>query len=381
MRVAVFTSGRQDWGILEPVCRAIAASPELTLLLIAGGMHCRDRNPTELDGLSVHAVVPALPREDDDRAVAKAAGDTLRMLADALRNVHAECVLILGDRTETLAAALTATCMRLPLVHLHGGEETAGAIDNACRHAITRLAHLHAVAHDACAKRLRTWGEQAERIIVSGAPALDALLHCELPTIHELEEKLQRDLGKPLIALCVHPTTLGGDPDKEARAVLEGTTSALVGCPDALVVMTRANVDAGGTRINNLLSAHAARDRRFISASDLGSRNWWSLMAHASVLVGNSSSGILEAPCFDLPVVNVGDRQLGRLRVGPCHDVAPEAWAVAAAVRTALEHPRPLPTAPHATAYGDGNAAQRIAAALVSFSREDHVTRLRKGTP
>lgn len=379
MRCAVFTSGRQDWGILAPVCRAIAASPVLTLLVVAGGMHCRERNPIELDGLRVDAVVPALPRGDDDHAVARAAADTTRMLADALRDVRAECLLILGDRTETLAAALAAACLRLPLVHLHGGEETVGAIDNACRHAISRLAQLHAVAHAAFAERLIAWGEPRERVVVSGAPALDGLLHGDLPDAEELGNHLRRPLGTPLLILTHHPTTLGAmSPDAEVRAVLDGTVSALVGCAKALVVMTRANVDAGGVRINTLLAEQAAKDRRFVLAGDLGSRRWWGLMAQATAMVGNSSSGILEAPCFDLPVVNVGDRQQGRLRIGPCTDVAPAAWAVAAALRQALDHPRPLPAKPHATAYGDGAAAARIATALESLAHRSSAERLRK---
>jgi UDP-hydrolysing UDP-N-acetyl-D-glucosamine 2-epimerase len=180
VKIAVFTSGRQDWGILAPVCRAIAASPSLGLRLIVGGMHLRDGVPATLDDLAIDAIVPARSQGDDDAAVAVGAGENLIGVAAALDLVAAEALLIVGDRTETLAAALAATCLRRPIVHLHGGEETAGAIDNACRHAITKLSHLHFVAHQNYAERVTAMGERPDRVVVSGAPALDQLLSLNL---------------------------------------------------------------------------------------------------------------------------------------------------------------------------------------------------------
>lgn len=383
MKIAVFTSGRQDWGILAPVVRELAASPQLSVTLIAGGMHCRDgRRPDHLDGRLIDVLLPILPLSDDDHEVARVASETTAGIANALGRLQAEALLVVGDRTETLAAGLAATCLRLPIIHLHGGEETAGAIDNTCRHALTKLAHLHAVAHTSFRDRLIAMGERADRVVVSGAPAIDAMLSTPVVPVDSLAEHLGvAHLGSPLLLLTHHPTTLGGmSPQAEIAEVIAGIERAIVGLDDAQVVMTRANADAGGAAINGALANISAHDPRFTLAGDLGSARYWSLLAQAQVVIGNSSSGILEAPSFDLPVVNIGDRQRGRLRVHHVTDVPPEARAIAAAVTGVLRQRR-VPGPPHASAYGDGHAAQRIRAAVEVFAREAPPARLSKDPP
>jgi UDP-N-acetylglucosamine 2-epimerase (non-hydrolysing)/GDP/UDP-N,N'-diacetylbacillosamine 2-epimerase (hydrolysing) len=171
-------------------------------------------------------------------------------------------------------------------------------------------------------------------------------------------------LGQPLVLLTHHPTTLGGlDPLQEITEVIDGVTQALASHPTAQVVMTRANADAGGMAINAALAAVAARDRRFVLTGDLGAPRYWSLLSVAQVMVGNSSSGILEAPSFDLPVINIGDRQHGRLRVHDVCDVPTDRDAIAEAVSSRLLSPRAA-APPHASAYGDGHARARIRAAI-----------------
>ena len=380
MKIAVFTSGRQDWGILAPVVRELRSSALVTVTIIAGGMHCRDgRQPERLDDIAIDVLLPILPLNDDDQEVARVAGETTSAIARALVQLKAEALLLVGDRSETLAAGLAATCLRVPIIHLHGGEETAGAIDNTCRHALTKLAHLHAVAHPSFRDRLIAMGERPDRVVVSGAPALDQLLATPLISPAELLRHLGlTQLGSPLLILTHHPTTLADiSPQAEINAVLTGTERALVGLDHARVIMTRANADAGGAAINAELAAKAATDRRFILVEDLGSTRFWSLLRHAHMMIGNSSSGILEAPSFQLPVVNIGDRQKGRLRVHTVIDVVPEAPAIANAVRDTLQRQR-LPSSPIASAYGDGQAAPRIRIAVESFATESRAARLSK---
>ena len=380
MKIAVFTSGRQDWGILAPVVRELRSSALVTVTIIAGGMHCRDgRQPERLDDIAIDVLLPILPLNDDDQEVARVAGETTSAIARALVQLKAEALLLVGDRSETLAAGLAATCLRVPIIHLHGGEETAGAIDNTCRHALTKLAHLHAVAHPSFRDRLIAMGERPDRVVVSGAPALDQLLATPLISPAELLRHLGlTQLGSPLLILTHHPTTLADiSPQAEINAVLTGTERALVGLDHARVIMTRANADAGGAAINAELAAKAATDRRFILVEDLGSTRFWSLLRLAHVMIGNSSSGILEAPSFQLPVVNIGDRQKGRLRVHTVIDVVPEAPAIANAVRDTLQRQR-LPSSPIASAYGDGQAAPRIRIAVESFATESRAARLSK---
>ena len=386
MRVCVLTTGRQDWGILTWVARAIVESPRLTLVLVAGGMHFRDgAGPRVLDGLPVDDVVDSLQASDSPRAVAQSAGWTTALLAPVLARQDVELLVLAGDRTETLAAAVAATCMRVPILHLHGGEESLGAIDNACRHAITRLAQYHAVAHERFASRLEGWGERPDRVYVTGAPGLD-VTRCLTPLDPAaLARSLGRDrLGTPLVILTHHPTTLGEEsPASEIAAVLEGVRRAVAGRPDALVVMTAANADTGGGTINTALRSAAAADpHRFLLVESLGAQRYHSLLALADVMVGNSSSGILEAPTYDLPVVNVGDRQRGRLRVGRVTDVPVDAEAVERAVRAETaaagagepRAPRPARTTP----YGDGRAAPRLLAVLHAIADEPAPRRLVK---
>lgn len=368
MIVTVVTTGRQDWGILAPVARALAAQPGLQLRLVAGGLHLRAGRRDQLDGLPVDAWIGGLPDGDDEVAVARAAADAARSLAEVLPSLSADAVLVAGDRTETLAIGLAATCLRLPLIHLHGGETTRGAIDDACRHALTMLSRLHVVAHQGFADRLHSWGIPPGRVVVSGAPSLDAMLAAELPGGDELSAFLGRGLGAPLVLVTHHPATLGDDPHREVAALIAGVDQALAACPAALVVATRANSDAGGAVVNAALAGHAGRDRRWLLASDCGSRRWWGLMARAAALVGNSSSAILEAPSFDLAAVNIGRRQEGRLRLGNVLDVPAEAPEIAAALATAIARTPPGPRRPHATAYGDGKASARIAAAVAALA-------------
>jgi UDP-hydrolysing UDP-N-acetyl-D-glucosamine 2-epimerase len=361
-RVAVLSTGRQDWGILKPVITALA--DDLTVQLLAGGRH---RRAPRIDDVRVAAWVAGPPHDDDDLAVARAAAATTDSVAQALTKLRSDALLVVGDRTETLAAGLAATCLRLPLIHLHGGETSTGAIDDACRHALSRLAALHGVAHRDFATRLKRWEIPAQRIIVCGAPALDTLLTARLPDEPALAAFLGRPLTDPLVLVTHHPATLGADPKLEADAIVAGLTHALRASPHATVVCTRPNADAGGRAIAAAWTRAARRDRRWRIVDDLGSERWWALMARARVLVGNSSSALLEAPSFRLSAVNVGDRQHGRLRLSNIIDAPPRAAAIAAAITRALGRTPRGVRAPRATAYGDGNAAVRIAAAVVAL--------------
>ena len=371
MRLAAFSSGRQDLGILAPVLRACAGTA-IEPNLICAGLHLRSGlRPDMVEGVLVAAWLDALPADDSDAAIAAAAAATTAQLATALGRLQAEALLLVGDRTETLGAALAATCLRLPIIHLHGGEITTGAIDDACRDAISQLAHVHAVAHPAARERLHRLGIDDRRIRVCGAPALDA---CFAPPDPTAGDELAAHLGvptlpRPLLALTHHPATLGGDPLAEIAAVIAGVDEALAGQPQALVVATAANRDAGGERINAALAAHCAASPRWRLVQALGQARYRALLAHADVVVGNSSSGIIEAPVFGLAVLNLGERQAGRLRCAGVVDVPAERRAIAQALRLALAAPpRSRPAQPRATAYGDGLAAPRIAAAIAAFA-------------
>jgi UDP-hydrolysing UDP-N-acetyl-D-glucosamine 2-epimerase len=381
MRVAVFTSGRHDANVLEPVVEAMNASPTLEPVVIAAGIHFRGGTaPDHLWGAPIVEGLDTLQASDRAVAVAQTAGWTTALMAGALERTRAEALLLVGDRTETLAAAVAAVCLRVPVIHLHGGEETEGAIDNLCRHAISKLASLHFVAHPAYASRLVRMGEQPDCVIVSGAPALDLVARSSPLDDAALARAIGREgLGSPLAVFTYHPTTLGeATPRAEIAVVLEALQDWLAECPDALVVTTRPNQDEGGNAIWEALGEFAGRHPGQVALVEALRDAYYPMLRRADLMVGNSSSGLLEAPSFALPAVNIGDRQRGRLRGANVIDAPLARGAILEALRRAADPRCRTELAALANPFGDGRAAPRIAEAIAAFASTPAHRRSRK---
>lgn len=366
MRLAMLTTGRQDWSLLCSLAQALEAAPDFELILWAGGMHAREgAMPAALDGLRVQGQVECLPSSDDGAGVAWAAGTATQQVARLLEATRPDGLILAGDRTETLGAAVGATCARVPIIHLHGGEETEGAVDNACRHAITKLSHVHCVAHTSFAARVLRMGEAPSRVFVTGAPGLDLARHATpLP-----REELATRFGLPNTAapwlLCTHhPTTLGAVPPAvEFEQVLQGVEEAARKL-DAAVLFTRPNLDDGGAVLNAMLDGFVASHGNARAVSSMGGPAYLSMLRHAACMVGNSSSGIIEAPLFQLPVVNVGTRQQGRLQGSNVLNVPATQGAVSAAILQACSPAFRAGLQGTTSPYGDGHACTRILDAL-----------------
>jgi UDP-hydrolysing UDP-N-acetyl-D-glucosamine 2-epimerase len=360
-RFAVLTTGRQDWGILRSTCLELRAHDRVVVL--AGGMAVDPRygqtaSAVAGEGLEVIEVPWVL---GDGVPHDREAASAMTALGDALRASDPAAVVLVGDRYETAVAALTATLLSIPIVHLHGGEETEGAVDNVLRHSISKLASLHFVSHPEYARRLRQLGEATETIFVSGAPGLDNLHRDDLPTRAELERRLGVSLTAPVVLVTVHPTTLALDPGEDAKAVCAAMANV-----DATYVITLPNTDTGASAVRSLMESAGTGPRRAVTAA-LGERGYWGLLRLADAMLGNSSSGLIEAPAVSLPVVNVGDRQAGRLRGSNVIDVAPDPVLVAAALRHALT-PAFREQVQHSPAlFGDGHAGKRIANHLINW--------------
>ncbi len=333
--IAVLTTGRQDWGIVHSTCVAIEHHPDLRLTLLAGGMHLSARHGRTVDLIRADGVRPDAEFEWIDGAADPPAdvqaAKALTMVAAHLRTHRPDALLLAGDRLETVAAALAATFERVPLIHLHGGEQTLGAFDDALRHAITKLAHLHLVSHDEHARRVAALGEDPGTVHVVGAPGLDAAFRDDLPDRAELAEAVGIALDPPVVIVTVHPSTLEADPAATAAAV-----AAAMDAVPATYVVTFPNVDPGQAEVRQIMLAAGEGGPRRVCVEALGERRYWGLMRVADAMLGNSSSGIVEAPAADLPAVNVGDRQLGRRREANVIDVPADPGAIAAALETAL---------------------------------------------
>jgi UDP-hydrolysing UDP-N-acetyl-D-glucosamine 2-epimerase len=367
-RVTVLTTGRQDWGILESTCAAIRAHPDLDLDLLVGGMHLSPRHGHTVDEVRADGFEPAaelawLPADASlpDPPAAMQAAATLAAVSDHLAARRSDVLVIAGDRFETAAAALAATVNRVPIVHLHGGEQTLGAFDDALRHSITKLAHLHLVSNDEHARRVVAMGEDPATVVVVGTPGLDALHRPDPPGRDELAAGLGLPLDAPVVLVTVHPATLEGDPAAAARAVV-----AAMDLVPATYVVTLPNADPGAAEVRELLAVAAAPAGR-VAVDALGSRRYWGLLKVADAMLGNSSSGIAEAPAIGLPVVNVGDRQAGRHRSGTVIDVPADAERVAAALRECLAPGYRASMPPPGLGTADGRVGERVANIIAAW--------------
>ena len=380
MRLAVLTTGRQDWGILRSTCVALRDGLPFELCLIVGGMHCAEPFGRTEQLIIADGFQPAERLDWIARAATPhgQAGRAVEAVGDALERQRPDALLLVGDRFETAAAALAATLERIPIVHLHGGEQTAGAFDDLLRNAVTKLSHLHLVSHLDYARRVIAMGEAPGTVHVVGAPGLDNLHRADLPGRAELERHLGIELTPPVVIVTLHPTTLAlpfegeassNGPEGPASAVDE--VACVIGAMDrvaATYVVTLPNNDPGHEPFRQALVA-AARGERRVAVAALGDRRFWGLMRIADAMLGNSSSALIEAPALGLPAVNVGDRQSGRIRGANVIDVpTADVDAVANALQRALAPATRRSLAGAESPFGDGRSTPRIIEILAGWT-------------
>lgn len=363
-RICTVTGTRAEYGLLYWLMREIADSADLTLQIVATAMHLEAAfghtvDQIRKDGFTVDADVPMDLSSDDPAAIARATGRGLIGLADAFERLKPDIVVLLGDRFETLAAATAAALMRIPVAHIHGGEISEGAIDDAMRHAITKLSHLHFVAAEQFRGRVIQMGEAPERVFTVGAPGLDHFARRALPDRAAVAERVGLVLDGPLLLVTYHPATLGkSDPEAD----LEELLAALDRFKDTAIVFTKANADAGGRAINAQLESWVAANRgRAVLVASLGSDFYLAALKEAVAVIGNSSSGLIEAPAAGTPTVNIGVRQDGRPRSASVIDCADRRDAIEVAIRRALEPAMQEVLASQTPAYGrPGNVSRLI---------------------
>jgi UDP-N-acetylglucosamine 2-epimerase (non-hydrolysing) len=360
MKLAILTTGRQDYGILRSTIRLASTQPDISVAVWAGGMHLNERFGMSVDMITADQVVIArkLDFVAEPPDLPLDASRAMSSVAEALAADRPDALMLAGDRGETLAAGVAAVLLNIPIIHLHGGEETEGAVDNLCRHALTKLSHLHLVSHELHAERVIQMGEAPEDVFVVGAPGLDNLYRDDLPKRSDIALELGRELADPLVLVTVHPATLGDVPRTEVKAVARAMESV-----DATYLVTQPNADQGGASIREFWVRWSAGRPKVILADALGAARHWALLREASAVLGNSSSGIIEAPACGVPVVNVGDRQRGRMRYGRVYDVPADAGKITEALRLALA-PATVASDANSGGYMQGPAAPRILKAV-----------------
>ncbi len=376
--IGVVTVARSDYGIYRPVLQALAARDDVNLQLYVGGMHLAERfgstvGEIEQDGFPIAERVDFLADEDTPLAVAESIGRGVIGFAGAFTRSRPDLLVVLGDRFEMFAAAVAALPLGIPLAHIHGGELTEGAIDDAMRHAITKLSHLHFVSTEAYAARVRQLGEEDWRVTVSGAPALDAFVGFEPLDASALEKQFGISFAQRTLLVTFHPETLEPEQtETHARAVIEA-----VGESGLDAVFTYPNADSGNGRLVELFEAAAASSARLSIVRNFGGAAYFSVLSLVAAMVGNSSSGLLEAPSFRLPVVNVGSRQRGRVRAENVIDVEAQQPEISAAIALATSPEFRGSLDGLVNPYGDGHAAARIVEVLTTIPIDDRLRRKR----
>jgi UDP-hydrolysing UDP-N-acetyl-D-glucosamine 2-epimerase len=359
--IGIVTSSRADYGLYRPLLHALGAEPGVAVGLYVTGAHLRKEfgmtvRLIEADGFPIVARVPMLQRVDSAAGIAQSIAKGVAGFARAFARKRPDVLVVLGDRFEMLAAACAALPFNLPLAHIHGGESTEGAIDEAIRHALTKMSHLHFVSTRAYARRVAQMGEAPNRIWLSGALGLDNVSRVERASLADLNRRHGLQLRRPFLLVTHHPLTLQSD---QGLAELDELLAALSSVTSD-ILFTRPNADTGHRAFVKRVEEFVRRHPRAALVTNLDTRDYFSLMAEADAMVGNSSSGIIEAASFRLPVVNIGDRQQGRIAARNVVHCPAERRRIATAIRRACR----LDLRGLANPYGDGRAAQRIVAQL-----------------
>ena len=364
--IAVVTSSRADYSHLYWPLRDLSQADSVDLKIVALGPHLSPEfghtfREIEKDGFPIDARVECLLSSDSDIGMAKTIGVAVLGLADLFGRMRPDLLLLIADRYEMLAPASVALALRIPIAHIEGGEISEGAIDDAVRNALTKMSHIHFTSTQAARQRVIAMGEEEWRVHRAGAPSLDHLRRRTLLTREELESKLHADLSTPPLLVAYHPVTLAPDTLAEADALF----AALEALSDE-ILFCYPNADAGSRALIDRSKAFLASRGRGAIFTNLDAVTYWSLLAHVKMLIGNSSSGIMETASFQLPTVNVGMRQQGRERARNVLDAAAEKSSILNTIEIAKTAEFRQSLAGMTNPYGDGHASEKIVQVLTS---------------
>lgn len=363
-KICIVTGTRAEYGLLRWVMQGIKDDPTLTLQVIATGMHLSPEfgltwREIERDGFAIDLKVEMLTSSDTSVGIAKSMGLGMIGFADALQALKPDLVLVLGDRFEIFAAVSSALVARIPVAHLHGGEATEGLIDEAIRHSITKMSHLHFVAAEEYKRRVIQLGEQPDRVHMVGGLGIDNIKRLPLLSRVELEASLDFSLGAKSLLVTFHPVTLETATAEDQMVEL---LAALADLKDTQLIFTLPNADTDGRALISMLHEFVATHANARAFTSLGQLRYLSTVALVDGVVGNSSSGLAEVPSFRKGTINIGDRQRGRLMASSVINCDPERSSIEAALRTLYSHSFQASLATVRNPYGEGGASEKIVA-------------------
>ena len=369
-KVCVITGSRAEYGLLRLLMQGIDTDPNLTLQIIATGSHLsKDFGLTyqeiENDGFKIDYKIEIQQHSDSPPDIAETMGRGISGCGRAIEELQPDLIVLLGDRYEILAAAAAALVAKIPVAHIHGGEVTAGAFDDALRHSITKMSHIHFVATEKSRKRVIELGEAPNSVFLVGGLGVDAIKNIELLKREELENKLGIKFLNKNLLVTFHPETLGSQaPEKQFEELL----SALSLLEDTALIFTMPNADTGGKKIAEMIEKYVTGQRNAYYYKSLGQKKYLSVLAQVDGVIGNSSSGLLEVPSFRKGTINIGDRQKGREQASSVLNCAPEREIIIIAIEILYSKDFTNLLGQTRNPYGEGGASGKILEILSSVS-------------
>lgn len=359
--IGVLTATRAEYSLLKPIITLINKSQRFEAKILVTGAHLSPEygetyKEIEQDGFIIDKKIDILSKDDGSAAISKSMGLALIGFGEYFAEAKLDYLMVLGDRYETLAVCCAAMNARIPILHLYGGETTEGAIDEAIRHSITKMSYLHFTSTEEYRRRVIQLGEAPERVFNVGAIGIENAMTVPKYEKKELAEFVGLSLDVPYGVVTFHPVTLEGDVAGQCRELL----GAIEHFKDYQFIITGANADNGGQEINRILSEFADLHDNVYFTYSLGGKKYLSALQYAAFVLGNSSSGLAEAPAFHIPTINIGDRQKGRLRAGSVIDCPTKKEEIVAAVEHAVSAGFQATLKDMVNPYGDGNTSVKI---------------------
>lgn len=380
-RIGIMTGTRAEYGLLKPLMQEINKDNDLELYLIVSGMHLSPEfgmtyKEIEEDGFQINAKVEMLLSSDSPAGISKSIGLGVIGFADEFQRADLDMLILLGDRYEALSAAICALVMRIPIAHLHGGELTEGAIDEGIRHSITKMSYLHFTSTEQYRNRVIQLGENPERVFYVGALGVENIKKINLMTKEELERSIHFEIDENTVIVTYHPVTLENNTVEEQFLNL---LKVLDRNPKIRMIFTKANADTNGRIVNELIDKYAAQNsERACAFVSLGQKRYLSALKYCRIVIGNSSSGIIEAPSFGKPIINIGDRQKGRICADSVINCGYTQQEIQQAMETALTEEFENKARNCRNPYEKENTAANIISVIKDYLLNDKI-KLKKG--
>lgn len=373
-KIIVLTATRAEYGLLAPIIQKLKKELEIEVKVVATGAHLSPEfgmtvNEIQKGGIIVDKKIEILLSSDSTVAVSKAMGLALISFSEYFNEEKPDALIVLGDRYETLAVCIAALNERIPIIHLHGGEATEGAIDEAIRNAITKLSYLHFTSTEEYRKRVIQMGEEPERVFNVGAMGVENALHTNTMTNDELAASLRCKLDNYAV-LTFHPVTL---EDHTAKSQIEALMDAISKYQNITFICTKANADMDGRIVNKCIEEYSIKYDHIKLFDSLGMRRYMSALKYAKFVVGNSSSGIIEVPSFHIPTINIGDRQKGRIQAESVINCKPKKESILRAIDRALSDDFNSHIKNIKNPYGDGDTSDKIVAIITNFLMKNRI--------